>query len=226
MEYRRLAIYHLPPGPLGAAGAAWLGWDLRAGAAVPRPAVAGLPSDAEALTRTPRRYGFHATIKAPFRLAAGHGTDAVLRRAEMVCDHLPAFELALELRTDHGFVALRPRHQPPALLALEQALVTRLDDLRAPLTPEERDRRRPETLPAEARAHLDHWGYPWVLGLFQYHLTLSGSLDPETAARLARALDPMLAPLLAAPMPVASVALVGEDAEGRFHLIREIALRG
>ncbi|WP_262983319.1 DUF1045 domain-containing protein [Paracoccus mutanolyticus] len=121
---------------------------------------------------------------------------------------------------------MRPRQQPSALLALEQALVTRLDDLRAPLTAEERERRRPETLPETARAHLDHWGYPWVLGLFAYHLTLSGSLKAEAAGQLVRALEPVFAPLIRAPMPVRAVSLLGEDAGGRFHLLGEVPLRG
>ncbi|WP_423207276.1 DUF1045 domain-containing protein [Paracoccus yeei] len=226
MEFRRYAIYHLPEGALGRMGTAWLGWDPRRGSPAARPVVRGLPGEAEALTRAPRPYGFHATLKAPFRLAAGHGPDELLRRAALVCDHLAPFDLALELGAWHGFVALRPRQQPPALLALEQALVTRLDDLRAPLTAEERERRRPETLPETARAHLDHWGYPWVLGLFAYHLTLSGSLEAEAAGQLVRALEPVFAPLIRAPMPVRAVSLLGEDAGGRFHLLGEVPLRG
>ena len=33
-------------------------------------------------------------------------------------------------------------------------------------------------------------------------------------------------PLIARPMPVASVALLGEDEAGYFHLIEDVALRG
>lgn len=230
MNFRRYAVYHLPGGPLGQFGGAWLGRDLArpvSGAeAALRPDVPGLPAPAEALTQTPRRYGFHATIKAPFRLADGHGPDDLIRRAALICDHLAPFDLALELRQDYGFVALRPTAQPPELLALEQALVTRLDDLRSPLTPDERDRRRPDALPPKARAHLDHWGYPFVLDLFHYHLTLSNSLPAPQADALVAALQPVVAPLLAQPMRVEAVSVVGEDADGLFHHIADIALRG
>ena len=61
--YRRSAVYDLGPEPLAQAGAEWLGWDARSGQAV--------PAGGGEWTRTPRRYGFHATIKAPFRLAEG-----------------------------------------------------------------------------------------------------------------------------------------------------------
>lgn len=226
MQFRRYAIYHLPGGRLGQFGSAWLGWDARTGSPLPRPAVADLPDEAETLTAVPMRYGFHATLKAPFRLAQGHSVADLLRRTELVCDHLAPFALELELSTDWGFVALRPRHQPPALMALEQAVVTRLDDLRTALTAEERDRRRPEALPDKARQHLDHWGYPFVLELFRYHLTLSNGLPAVQAGKLRQALQPALAPLIALAMPVTSVALMGEDATGRFHMIRDIALRG
>lgn len=224
MQFRRYAVYHLPDGPLGDFGAGWLGWDARTGREPPRPA--GLPADGAALTAVPRRYGFHATLKAPFRLAPGHHPDDPALALRLLCDHLAPFQLALAARTDWGFVSLRPLEQPPQLLALESALVTRLDDFRAPLSAQEYDRRRPDSLPAQARRHLDHWGYPFVLELFHYHLTLSGPLPAEGAGALRDALLPHLAPLIAAPMQVTAVALMGEDEAGFFHLIEEVALRG
>ena len=224
MQFRRYAVYHLPTGPLGDFGAGWLGWDARTGGEVSRPE--GLPAEAGALTQTPRRYGFHATLKAPFRLAEGRHPDDLALALRLLCDHLAPFALTLEPRTDWGFVSLRPHQQPPQLLALESALVTRLDEFRAPLTPQEYERRNPDALPAQARKHLDHWGYPFVLELFHYHLTLSGALPPAGAEALCSALQPHLAPLIAAPMPVEAVALMGEDAAGFFHLIDEFALRG
>lgn len=226
MKFRRYAIYHLPGGELGRFGDGWLGWDVRLGQALPRPEVQGLPDDPRTLTAAPMRYGFHATLKAPFRLAEGRLVQDLEQRIALICDQLAPFALQMELRQDWGFVALRPRVQPPRLLALEQALVTRLDDLRAPLTADERARRRPEMLPETALQHLDRWGYPFVLDLFGYHLTLSGALPSGQSDQLHQALLPVLAPLIAAPMPVPAVALVGEDQAGRFHLIREFALRG
>lgn len=229
MQFRRYAIYHLPGGALGDFGAGWLGWDARTGRPCPRPAdlPAALSTEAPALTEVPRRYGFHATLKAPFRLAEGQRPDHLALALRLICDHLAAFELPLEARTDWGFVSLRPAGvQPPQLLALELALVTRLDEFRAPLSAEEYDRRRPDALPAQARKHLDHWGYPFVLELFHYHLTLSRALPADRAAALRDALLPHLAPLIAPPMPVQAVALMGEDEAGFFHLIEDVPLRG
>lgn len=224
MQFGRYAVYHLPGGALGDFGSAWLGWDARNGMVNLRPE--GLPAEAEALTDTPRRYGFHATLKAPFRLAEGRTPDELALALRLLCDHLAPFPLELQAEVDWGFLALRPVGQPAELLALESALVTRLDAFRAPLTGAERDRRNPDRLPEAARTHLGHWGYPFVLELFQYHLTLSNQLPPPLAEALRQALAPQLAPLIAAPMPVTSVALMGEDEDGRFHLIEDVPLRG
>ena len=69
-HYRRYALYYTPPqGEFADFGASWLGWDAVRGAAVAQPDLPGL--DIAALTAEPRKYGFHATLKAPFRLAEG-----------------------------------------------------------------------------------------------------------------------------------------------------------
>ena len=66
MTYTRFAIYDAPiDDALASFGATWLGWDVRIGGATRQIDVAGLDD----ITMTPRKYGFHATLKPPFRLA-------------------------------------------------------------------------------------------------------------------------------------------------------------
>ena len=62
--YRRYAIYWAGQGAFAARAAAWLGWDNLAG----REVASDIPAD---WTAEPRKYGFHGTVKAPFRLAEG-----------------------------------------------------------------------------------------------------------------------------------------------------------
>ncbi len=73
MTWQRLAIYYAPPAgsALWDFGSAWLGLDAEAGEVPPRPDVPGLPDDPLALTVSPRRYGFHGTLKPPMFLAEG-----------------------------------------------------------------------------------------------------------------------------------------------------------
>ncbi|KGJ20456.1 hypothetical protein IX55_06240 [Paracoccus sanguinis] len=221
-EFRRYAIYDLGPDPLAQFGAAWLGWDAIAG--VPLPSAGG-----EAVTAVPRRYGFHATIKAPFRLAEGSTPAALAEAFAALCATLgpvalPRLTLAALGEGDTRFVALIPAPQPPALTALATRVVTGLDRFRAPLSPAEIARRDPASLDATGRAYLDRWGYPQVLDRFRHHMTLTGPLSPEAAAGVMDTLGPRLAPLLPGPHPLTALALMGEDAEGRFHLIRRVPL--
>ena len=69
--FKRFGLYVVPEGALYRAGAEWLGWDSVAGCAVAQPALPGLTDEVAAITATPRKYGFHGTIKPPFRLADG-----------------------------------------------------------------------------------------------------------------------------------------------------------
>ena len=77
-EYSRIAIYYTaaPDNPLASAGSAWLGWDLFKAEFVEQEVVGDLSLDK--LTARPRKYGFHATLKAPFRLADGFGLDDLI----------------------------------------------------------------------------------------------------------------------------------------------------
>lgn len=221
-DWRRHAIYFAPPqgSELARFGAAWLGWDPAAGAVVARSPNALLP---DAMVAEPARYGFHATLKAPFRLTGSATTDDLDAATARLARALAGCELRLRTAALGGFIALVPVEVPGELIALEAALVRGLDEFRAPLTEAEIARRRPDKLDAGARAHLARWGYPHVLDRFRFHMTLTGSLDaPETALR---ALTNATAPLIAAPMPVREVCRFSEAPDGRFHLVRRFPLQ-
>jgi len=90
----------------------------------------------------------------------------------------------------------------PALKALATHCVMGLDDLRQPLSPEERLRRQPDQLDARGRELLDRHGYPHVLERFRFHITLTGPCDMATAGGLVSQLAPSLAALNQASPPV------------------------
>lgn len=228
-EFRRYAIYFTAPeGALAQLGASWLGWDLHTGREVPHPNLPDLPIDKiAALTEVPRRYGFHATLKPPFRLAANQTEAALLADLHDYCQTLSPVSLAggLRLAVLDGFLALVPAQPSPQLQALAAGLVQGLDHHRAPLTEAERARRKPEHLTDLQRANLDRWGYPWVLEHFRFHMTLTGRLPTEEAAALCDQLKPYLDPILPDPMVIDAVTLCGEDGTGRIHNIKKIELK-
>lgn len=213
-SWQRYAIYWLPGGALGARGAAWLGWDARAGTAVNPPVI-----DA----RKARLYGFHATLKPPFRLASDAREDALLARAEAVAAALPRVALGrLTVDLDGRFLTLRPEKEA-GISALAAALVRELDGFRAPPEADELARRQRPGLSPRQADYLQRWGYPQVFEEFRPHLTLS--VRGGSAEISARARDHFGA-LLAAPQEITAVSLLGEDAEGRFHLITDLPLGG
>jgi hypothetical protein len=134
------------------------------------------------LTSEPRRYGFHATLKAPFRLRADLDLvdlmDHVAAFAR-TCQPFEAGELqvgAMATYDGKAFAVLKPRNAAKALYAFEQRVVRALDVLRAPLTDVERHRRESSRLTPRQRYYLDAWGYPYVIDEFRPHFTLTNAL--------------------------------------------------
>jgi putative phosphonate metabolism protein len=225
--FTRYAIYVLPQGALYDAGAAWLGWDAVLGQEVAQPVLDDLPRPVAELTATPRKYGFHGTIKPPFRLAEGTTRAALEDAATALLASLAPVELpGLTVRRLGGFVALVPYGPAPDLAALAGAVVKSLDSFRAPPTEAELARRRTSGLNARQEAMLAAWGYPYVLEEFRFHLTLSGRLPEVEADALAARLSDHLAPVLERPYVIDTLALMGEAEDGRFHLIHRYTLAG
>lgn len=226
--YERYALYWAPdPGPLAEFTAAWLGWDAAGGCAVDHPDLPGLPLPVAEITAAPRIYGFHGTVKPPFRLAPGTEAAALHRAAAALCARAAPVTLPrLALHRLGGFVALTPVGEAGALAALAAEVVANLDPFRAAPTDAEIARRRPDRLTDRQRAHLARWGYPYVMEDFQFHLTLSGDLPEAEARAVAAALDPVLAPMLPRPFRVDSLCLFGQGGDGMFRQLHRYTLSG
>ncbi len=225
-DWRRHAIYFAPArgSALARFGARWLGRDPETGAALDGPDLPGLPRPRADLVAAPRRYGFHATLKAPFRLADGHDEAELDAATASVAADCRSLELRLRLDALGSFLALTPSAPSQALATLEHACVTRLDAFRAPPRPEELARRRAAGLDAKEAEALRTWGYPYVLDRFRFHMTLTGPLPPPDQSATRAVLEPALAPLLADPIPVREICRFGEDRDGNFRLVRRYPL--
>jgi hypothetical protein len=57
-------------------------------------------------------------------------------------------------------------------------------------------------------------------------MTLTGKLDPATAARVETALAPVLAEVAPVPFEITDVTLAGEDEDGYFHELHRYTLSG
>lgn len=222
---QRYAVYYAPrEGAFAFRANEWLGREPGNRRDLPQPVLPSI-GDPRAITAEPRRYGFHGTIRAPFRPADGvsedqiRGTvsDLAARLAPVVCE-------GLRVVTMHGFVALTTVGCEAALLDLGAAVMEGTNALRTPLTEAEIARRRPDRLSPRQRELLDRWGYPHVMEEFRFHLTLTDRLEePEPVCA---ALEAYFAPVLPRPFVIEDLCLFGEDGAGRFHLLHRYALTG
>ncbi len=227
MTFTRYAIYFAPPAEAGWTRFAtqWLGWDMETGQPVAHPDIAGV--DVSSVTEVPRKYGLHATMKPPFRLAQGQSFDSLHAAcAEFAATRAPVVLDGLEIARLGRFLALRPVGDTAALNALAAGCVRELDAFRAPAPQSELDRRRGAGLRPEQEANLVQWGYPYVMEVFRFHITLSGRLDKPTLTTVQTTLEDRLAPLLPNPFQINDLTLVGEAEDGRFHMIHRYALSG
>ena len=199
----RYALYYTPPpgSALACFGAAWF--------ARKAPCL-----DA------PRRYGFHGTLKAPFRLAAGASEAGLLRAVESFAGGRAAFSgPALRLSVLAGFLVLAPSRPCGALDRLAADCVAAFDRFRAPPDGAELARRRRAGLSARQEALLRRWGYPYAMEAFRFHMTLTGRLDDAGLGRERAEAEAMLA----GPAPalrIDAVSLMVEAAEGAAFRLR------
>lgn len=231
-QAKRYAIYFAPDrgSPWWGCWSAWLGRCAISGQALAQPAIAGLSQDAFfSLTAAPRRYGLHATLKAPMRLAHGASRQQLVDALQALCTTHSAFAMPpVHVTQLDDFLALTPSVPLPQLNRVADACVTELDQFRAPMEPAELAKRRPDELTAREREHLLRWGYPYVLDTFRFHISLTGSLagiEARTIQALRQAAQQHLDVLAGEPLMFDAVSVFEEPAPGTdFVLAARISL--
>ncbi len=220
----RAAIYYAPTpdGALARLAADWLGRDAFTGEARPTG------PDHDAVVAEPARYGFHATLKAPFGLADGATLDTVTARLDSFCAGRTGPTIRSLTLTQLGpFLALVPAEPEPALATLEADVLSAFEPFRAPLDEAARARRRPDRLTPRQLDHLHRWGYPFVLDEHRFHMTLTGPLGQDAvhpdAGTVRRDIEARFAGVLGRPLPLEGLALFVEPEPGapfRVHAYR------
>ena len=186
----RYAIYYAPEASSAwwAMGSHWLGRCALTGRQLAQPVIEGVAPDLmHTYTQDPRRYGWHATLKAPFVLAPGESLSSLISGLRTIASQVSAFDMPrLQVSTDGGFLALRPIGHHKHIHNTADACVTSLQALTQPLSAEDLARRRQKKLTALQERYLQEWSYPWVLNEFQFHMSLTGPLrNIPTAERIA-----------------------------------------
>lgn len=176
----RLALYFAPAveSPWWRFGSSWLGRDAFTLAASPPPSLEGLEGiDHPSTTAVPRRYGFHATLVAPFMLREDVAAEQLHARVSALARSLRTLQLGrLEPARLGTFVALLPTADSAPIAELARTCVLCLDPVRAPLSQREFARRARDQ-DAHGIALVHRHGYAFVLDRFRFHMTLTGEID-------------------------------------------------
>jgi putative phosphonate metabolism protein len=228
-NHPRYAIYYAPApdSDLDRFGAQLLGYDAFNGGDLPFPdGIEQAVPDWRELTRDPRKYGFHATLKAPMSLAPDTTEAELLAACESFANtprKIPVIRPVVD--SISGFAAVLSAEPSAELERLAADCTREFDSFRAPLTPEGRARRNPSRLTPRQRDYLDRWGYPYVMEDFRFHLTLTGRLDPERRAAILPILRQRFAALDLTTLPIDRIALFRQDnADSRFRIIGHCGL--
>ncbi|HQZ12582.1 MAG TPA: DUF1045 domain-containing protein [Devosia sp.] len=214
----RFALYYAPPAshPIWPRAAQWLGRD-PLGEPLPPAAIAGIEAGHRLeACKSARRYGFHATLKAPMALAPGTDRRALEAELRRFSDETPMASIGrLRIANLDGFLALIPEMQSDALTRLAGEIVTRFEPFRAPLGTSSREKRiRDGRLTERQIAYLDTYGYPYVLDEFRFHMTLTDRLSHAERPGLLAAATAWFEPVLDEPFMLDRIALFHETEAG------------
>lgn len=226
----RYAVYFVPhpDTSLWQYGCRAVGYDSALGCDVPLPDHAFYhSSQARDWSAAPRTYGFHSTLKPPFALSDGTSIAQLEQAAEDFAAKRHSFTVErLKVAALGGFVALVPSEPSQDLSQLAADCVTAFEPFRAPLTDADRARRMKSPLTDNQLAHLDRWGYPYVLDEFRFHMTLTGSLPDYVRSGGIAALLGLYA-AIDGPVQFDAIAICAQaDRNSRFRIRRRFEFAG
>jgi hypothetical protein len=169
--------------------------------------------DLEALTVSARKYGFHATIKAPMTLALDYAElDAAL--TAFADEHGAVTLDGLAPRLIDGFLALTTEPQPQALTDFAAVVVEAFEPFREPLSASERARRLKAPLTPRQIELVDQYGYPYVIEQFLFHMTLTDRLAEQLREPMRERAVAWFANVLAEPIALDRLVVFAEPEPG------------
>ena len=226
----RYAIYYAPAqgAALDQFGAGMLGYDAWTGAGLPFPAdIVDEVPDWREVTEDPRKYGFHATLKAPISLAKGKTESNLLSAcADFAGETRRIPVIAPVVDSISGFIALIPAERSNELEQLAADCVRAFDSFRAPQTADDRARRNASRLTPRQAEYLERWGYPYVMEEYRFHMTLTGRLDETRHGKVLAMLRARFARLGLQRLDIDRLVLFKQnDVKAGFEIIGDWKLR-
>ena len=200
----RYAIYYAPdPGsPLHTFGETWFTGAAARGSRLDRAKVS-------ALTEGPRLYGFHGTFKPPFELNPASTLDGLLAAARVFARGVAPIQLPpLELAVIGKFIALSPTDASAPLEKLASACVRAFEGFRVPLSESRIVDYKRNKLTVHQEQMLEHWGYPYVMEEFRFHMSLTDRIEDSAERELVLdELQKLAAPILGKPVAITALTV-------------------
>lgn len=169
--------------------------------------------DLAPLTVSARRYGFHATIKAPMTLALDFAElDAAVEA--FAVEHAPVVLDGIAPRLLDGFLALTTQPQPAALTDFASAAVDAFEPFRASLSEGELARRLKAPLTPRQVELVHQYGYPYVLEEFLFHMTLTDRLPEDMREPMMERATAWFREALAEPVVLDRIVVFAEPQPG------------
>lgn len=227
----RYAIYYSPEAEsdLWRFGSRWLGRDTATGDDLKRLKIDGVDAKRiEEITAQPRGYGFHATLKPPFRLAKGHDLAMLDEALEAFAAAREKFSIGhLELAELDSFIALRPTKASKKLDKLAEDCVKDFDHFRAAPTQKELDKRLKADLTDGQKKRLEKWGYPYVLDEYRFHMTLTERLKDKERKQVLSGLVGHAKSALKGKVKIDAITLFRQKDSGKpFELVKCYPFKG
>lgn len=184
-------------------------------------------SDKFRMVRKAAHYGFHATLKPPFRLRSGTTQADLEAHLQSFTSEMKAITCPpLKIHSIANFIALIPSDSCAELNHLAKQCVIEFEQFRAPLNEIEMQKRLSSPLTVRQQQLLDEYGYPYVLDEFRFHMTLSDRMQDGLIDDALQQLSFEFSPLLNSQLNVDCVCLCHQsNPDDPFTLIKSYPLQ-
>ena len=173
----------------------------------------------------PAKYGFHATLKAPFRLKRNVKTKDFYDVISHIAAQHSRFKIkGLKIVYSKKFTFITSRKPNKLLINLENDLVKHLDTFRAELNKTEIKKRNPDSLTFKQNKYLKEWGYPFVLDQFKFHMTLMNQNNNKLSNKQKLELEKLIYKISNNLLEFNEISLLGENKNGYFEEIKRFKL--
>ncbi len=229
--FERYAIYYAPT--VGSAlmryGNGWLGFDPENGFNANLPVKEKiLEYQADKYISSPRRYGFHGTLKPPFSLCKHHDVYELDLALQSLAGELkPATSGPLALKNIGRFICLAPTGDCSEIVQLATSTVKDLDRFRGPQSEAQLAKRRAAGLNTKQESYLQRFGYPYVMDEFRFHLTLTNSLSEGDLKMIFPLLEELMKEVCREDFRISELCLFADPGENKpFQLLKRYPLSG